>query len=168
VFAPRYRIEHLNRHHDRDAFSCGKPPLDEYLKKHARRHAELGVCVAFVLLDTANEAIAGYYTLSSLSIRLEDLPPTVARRLPPLPIPAVLLGRLAVDTRYQGQKLGAAVLVDALKRAQGHAREVGAVGVVVDAKDEEAKRFYVKFGFEEITPDPSRLFITMKTIAQIP
>jgi GNAT superfamily N-acetyltransferase len=169
VPAAQFRIERLDKHHDRAAFSCGEEPLDRYLREQARKHAELRVAAAFVLFDADEQLIAGYYTLSAVSVLLSDLPEDVAKKLPRYPnIPAGLMGRLAIDERYQGQKVGAVLLVDALKRALGATEEIGAVAVVVDAKNDLAKSFYMHFGFRQFSDDPNRLFIAMKTIGAIP
>ena len=118
----RYVVEPLGRHHDRAAFSCSEASLDQYLKQQARQDVERSLAAVFVLVHRETSRIAEYYTMSALSVELTDLPHDVARRLPRYPIPVTLLGRLAIYERYQGQRLGKALLFDALKRrtSSGH------------------------------------------------
>jgi GNAT superfamily N-acetyltransferase len=163
-----FPVEPLASHHDRQAFTCSVEPLDRYLHQQARQNVEQRVAAVFVLIDTDSGQIAGYYTLSSGSVLLTDLPFDVAKRLPKYPqVPIVILGRLAVSTDRQGQGLGGGLIVDALKRALRHSSDVAAIAVVVDAKDDAAARFYERFGFRRLPDEPFRLFLTMRTIEQL-
>ena len=163
-----HRFEPLGRHHDRAAFSCGNAILDRYLQRQARQDVDRRVAAVFVLLDAETERIVGYYTLSAGAVEPSELPPEVTRRLPPYrALPVVLLGRLAVDARYQGRGFGALLLVDALPRALAHSAQVAAMAVIVDAIDEQARRFYERFGFRRFVDDEDRLFIPMGTIEQL-
>jgi len=111
-------------------------------------------------------AIAGFYTLSATAVDAADLPPDAVRKLPRYPqLPATLLGRLAVDQRFQGQKLGRFLLADAMRRA--HASEIASFAVVVDAKDDGAKRFYEGESFVPLPDRPMTLFRTMADIAAL-
>jgi GNAT superfamily N-acetyltransferase len=119
----------------------------------------------FVLVATESGRVGGYYTLSSGSINLTDLPADVARKLPRYPaVPVVLLGRLAVALEHQGRGFGAALLFDALRRALAQSAQVGAMAVVVDAKGDAARSFYERYGFHRFTDNEYRLFLPMKTI----
>jgi GNAT superfamily N-acetyltransferase len=161
-----YRFEPFGEQHKplRDSFTCGERALEEYLKTRARREMDHRIAVVYVLLDTVGGRIAGYYTLSSLSI---ELPEDMRKGLPKYPrYPATLIGRLAVDERYQGQGLGKRILLDALGRALAGSRAVASYAVIADAKDEQAEAFYSRYGF---LPLPSadaerRLFLPMHTI----
>jgi len=121
----------------------------------------------FVLVDTHANRAAGFYSLSALSVDVADLPSDEARKLPKLPIPATLLGRLAVDSAHQGQKLGQALLFDALVRAYNGRTQVGAMAVIVDAKHGRARAFYEHYQFRRFPTNEYRLFIPMTTIAQL-
>ncbi len=125
------------------------------------------VAVVWVLYDAQDDAIAGYYTLSAASVETTAVPEGEAGRLPRYPhLPVILLGRLAVssDPTYRGRGLGGVLLVDALKRA-AHLRDtIGAVAVVVDAKDVVARGFYEHYGFQRPQDSEWRLFISMGTI----
>ncbi len=151
----------LGAAHDRSRFACGTPALDRYLLERVTQDIRRRVAACFVMLD--GDIVAGYYTLSAASIALEELPHEVARKLPRYPsIPAVRMGRLAVDLKYRGKGLGAALLVNALQRAAKS--EIPAVALTVDAKDETAAAFYRHFGFMQLTNDPLALFLPLAAV----
>ena len=165
----QYVVEPLGRHHDRAGFSCGSEALDRYLREQAGQDVRNYLAAVFVLVDLMARTIAGYYTLSATAVEARELPAALTRRLPRYPLlPAVLLGRLAVDTRYRGRGLGALLLTDALKRSLGLREQVGAMAVVVDAKDDAARAFYERFGFQRFRDEEFRLYAPMGTIARLP
>jgi len=160
--------ERLGKHHDRSTFTSGSASLDHYLRKRAGQDARRRFTAPFVVCAPGTDRVVGYYTLSAISIDVGELPEDTARRLPGYPeVPAILLGRLAVDQAFRGQGLGGWLLVDALKRAYGQSDTVGAAAVVVDAKDEAAAAFYEHYGFQRFPDQPHRLFLPMKTIAKL-
>ncbi|PYE21360.1 GNAT family N-acetyltransferase [Paraburkholderia silvatlantica] len=151
----------LDAHHDRSRFGCGSVALDRYLREQVTQDIRRRVAACFVMLD--GNMVAGYYTLSAASVALADLPHDVARRLPRYPaVPAIRMGRLAVDLNYRGEGYGAALLVNALQRAAGS--EIPAVALAVDAKDEQAAAFYRHFGFMPLTNDSLALFLPLATV----
>jgi GNAT superfamily N-acetyltransferase len=159
------RIEALNAKHDRSAFDSGAEALDRYFRVQAGQDARKNIAAPFVLL-LAGGSIAGYYTLSSTSVQLGELPEKTARKLPRYPlIPATLLGRLAVDRRHQGKGYGRFLLADALHRAVRS--EIASFAVIVDAKDESARRFYERESFLPFPDQPMKLFRPMADIAQL-
>lgn len=163
-----FQIEPLDKRHNRTTFSSGSEPLDRYLQRQASQEARRHVAVTFVLVDTECQALAGYYTLSATSIRLGDLPPEMAGKLPRYPlVPATLLGRLAIDMRYQGKGLGEFLLMDALHRSCTQSQVIAAMAVVVEAKDDQARSFYERYGFICFPDQPYWLFLPMKTIASL-
>jgi ribosomal protein S18 acetylase RimI-like enzyme len=165
---PAFRIEPLGEH-DRAAFSCGVEALDRYLREQASQDARRHAAAPFVLV-TAENRIAGYYTLSANVIRGDDLPAETVKKLkwPPYgELPATLIGRLARDIGFRGQGIGELLLMDALKRAFENVEVVGALAVVVDAKDEEAGRFYAKYGFLSFPDTRERLYLPMKTVEKL-
>ena len=113
------------------------------------------------MYDAANDIVAGYYTLSACEIEPRGLPNEIAKRLPRRPLPATLIGRLATDLRYRGQGLGGMLLVNALTRAANASRGIGAMAVIVDAKANQARGFYERYGFQRFADDPYRLFLPM-------
>lgn len=162
---PEYRVEPLSPHHDRAAFSCGVDQLDRYLREQASQDQRRRVAAVYILSSEGSDIVAGYYTLSSCSIEPSELAPHVAKRLPRYPaLPGTLIGRLAVDQRYQGQGLGTRLLGEALERAYSLSAQVGSVAIVVDAKDEPAARFYERHAFRRFAIQPLRLYLTMATL----
>jgi GNAT superfamily N-acetyltransferase len=163
-----YQFEPLGRHHNRAAFSCGVEALDRYFHQQVGQDQRRGLAAPYVLVDTATRDVLGYYTLSTFAIVPTSLPEALARRLPRYEtVPAILIGRLAVDRRYRGQGLGRLLLVDALLRSLAISQQVGAMAVVVDAKDDAARSFYEQYGFTRFVDHEYRLFLPMATIAQL-
>lgn len=163
---PAFRIEPLGDH-DRAAFSCGVEALDRYLREQAAQDARKRAAAPFVLV-TAENRIAGYYTLSSSIILADDLSPETIRPLkwPRYPeLPATLIGRLARDVAFRGQGIGKLLLVDALKRASR--AEIASLAVIVDAKDDHARQFYIDQGFIPFPDTRNRLFLPMKTVEKL-
>jgi GNAT superfamily N-acetyltransferase len=159
-----YRIEPLSPAHDRAAFRSGVPELDEYFHHQGGQDARRKVAAPFVLVDV-HGSVLGYYTLSAYSIRLDDLPNVIGKRLPRYPlIPATLLGRLAVSAACRGQRLGRFLLMDAFDRSWRNTTEVASVGVVVEALDDAACSFYLHHEFIPLLDHPNRLFLAMATI----
>jgi len=158
-----YSFEPLGDH-DRASFLCGVPELDRYFHLHARQDAKRKVAAPFVMVDQERRVI-GYYTLSAYGIRISELPMELAKKLPKYPLmPATLLGRLAVSQDYRGQKLGAMLLMDALCRSWKNTVEVASIGVVAEAYDDAARKFYLHHEFIYLQEHPSKLFIAMQTI----
>jgi len=152
--------------HDRAAFSCNAEPLDRYLKVTSIDDMGRKVAQVRVICEPDSTVVIGYYSLSATSIELNDLPEKIKKKMPHYnTLPAVLLGRLAVDSKYQGQGVGRRLLVDALRRCfRVSESEMGAIAVLVDAKDENAARFYEHCGFQRFLEGELRLFIPMSKI----
>lgn len=162
------RIHLLTKAHNRSAFACGHEALDRYLQTQAWQDMQRHLAQVFVLVAEDQKTIQGYYTLSAGSMQLAELPAELRRTLPRYPkIPVTLLGRLAVDVRFQGQKLGAFLLVDALARSARQTAEIASLAVVVDAIDEAAVAFYRKFHFLPLPATPRTLFLEMATITKL-
>lgn len=161
----RLVIEPLNNHHDRPGFHCGNASLDDYLRKQAGQDVKRRISRVFVATgQKSGNKIIGYYTLSSLSIELNQLPEKLARKLPGHPVPAALIGRLAVSKNAQGYGVGRMLLVDAIKRTLGVSSEIAIYAVVVDAIDKNAKSFYQQFGFISLGTRVRRLFLPLKSL----
>ena len=142
--------------HDRSCFDCGTPALNRYLREQVSQDIRRRIAACYVALTDASR-IAGYYTLSTASVPLLDLPDALRRKLPRYgAVPAIRLGRLAVDAEFKGQGLGAVLLVHALRRAAN--ADIPAAVLVVDAKDDSAKAFYRHHGFICLTDTPETLF----------
>ena len=162
----RIRTELLSDRHDRQGFSCGVAALDRYLKTQAGPDMRRRVSNCFVATDEATGAILGFYTLAAASIPMTDLPAAEAKKLPRYPtLPAVLLGRLAIDRHWQGRKLGGVLLYDAARRAA--LADPAAFALLVDAKDEAAAAFYRHHGFQPFANHPGSLFLALAAIARL-
>jgi GNAT superfamily N-acetyltransferase len=153
----------LTRAHDRNAFDCGEPPLNNYIQRLALQNDERGIGRTFVAVEAGGTRIPGYYTLATGKVTFENMPAT--RKLPPhMPVPVVLLGRLAVDSASKGSGMGKLLLLHALWRSQQIAAHAGVYAVEVDALHEQAAQFYRKYGFTPLLDDPLHLYLSMKTI----
>jgi predicted N-acetyltransferase YhbS len=152
----------LEAGHDVAAFDCNVPALNNYLKQFALQNQRSQSARTYVV--ARRQEVVGYYTLAAASARREETPARVAKGLAAHPVPVILLARLAVDAREKGKGLGAGLLKDALLRAVQAADIVGCRAVMVHAKDEGAKAFYQRFGFEPSPTDPFQLFLLMKDI----
>ncbi len=149
----------LNALHDRAGFQSGSDPLDRYFREQVSQDIRRRVTACFVAM-TAEQKVAGFYTLASASVLLTDLPEVISKKLPRYPtVPAVRMGRLAVAQEYKGQGLGGALLADALTRAASS--EIAAYALLVDAKDETAAAFYRHHGFIELPEAQGTLFLPL-------
>jgi len=159
---PPFRLAPLGAEHDRDSFDCGEEALDRYFKTQATQDIRRRVANCFVATDSASGLMAGYYTIASAGIPFVDLPPEESRRLPRYPsLPAVRIGRLAVDRKFQGRGLGEMLLLDAMRRSMNLPPAVYAL--LVDAKNDRAVAFYQRYGFRAFASQPRTLFLPMAT-----
>lgn len=157
------------KRHDRNRFHSDVDDLDDYLRHRANQELKSSTAVPYVLADSDEpDRIRGYYTLSSTSANLGELPEETARKLPRYRrVPAILIGRLAVDQRDRGQGVGALLLADAVRRAYATSSAIGAALVVVEALDEDAVAFYQHHGFRMLPDNSGQLFITMREASRI-
>lgn len=160
--------ELLDKKHNRKDFDCDKGLLNDYLKNQARQDVKRKLSACFVLADSETKVIQGYYTLSNNSIPLSSFSEQIQNKLPKSykSIPTTLLGRLAIDKKYQGNGIGKILLIDALKRSYGISNEIGSFGIIVDPIDDEAKSFYQKYDFIEL-PDSKKMFIATQTLKEL-
>jgi GNAT superfamily N-acetyltransferase len=154
-------IEKLSRGHDLSSFHCGKPSLDDWLRRFALTN-QLSDSARTYVLHRDNKVL-GYYSLAAGSVRLEESPPRIAKGLAKHPIAVILLACLAVDRALQGKGIGKILLADALSRAAA-AKIIGARAILVHALDEEAAASYRKFGFEVSPLDSKQLALLMKDL----
>lgn len=140
---------------DVSTFDCGAASLNDWLRTRALKNETTGASRTFVSIDSETSVVAGYYCLSASSLLLEGTPGSVRRNMPD-PIPVILIGRLAVDQAFKGMGLGASLLQHALLKGLEASRIVGARAFIVDALDDDAERFYSKFGFALMPPASKR------------
>jgi len=157
-------IASLNAAHDRAGFHCNVEALDHYLHKQAGQDIRRRISRVFIAsLPNRPKAVVGYYSLSTLSIELSQLPEKLARKLPKHPIPAALIGRLAVSKNARGYGVGKMLLVDAIKRTLSVSDQIAIYAVVVDAISGNARDFYEQFGFTHLGDNSHRLFLPLKS-----
>lgn len=148
--------------HDRQGFECGVAALDDYLRRFAEQHRRRGISSVYVLTDSAQpERILGYYTLSAAEVDGERLSEADRKKLPRYPVPCFRMGRLACRTEQRGQGLGKLLLACAVDRCLLARRQVAAYALVVDAKDDVAKAFYLHFGFKALQDAPLALYLPL-------
>lgn len=153
------QIQALTGGHKRQSFDCGRVELNDWLAKIARQHQNKGLSKTFVaVLDDAPADILGYYALTLTEVNTEALPEPVRKKLPRL-IPGVRLGRLAIDRRHQGKRLGELLLMDAMQRVRAIREHAGVVGLFIDAIDEQAAGFYQHYGAVSFVDAPLKLFL---------
>lgn len=160
---PPFIIEPLTARHNHEAFDCGEESLNDFLKRFARQNDEKDLGRTYVAVKSGEPYIYGYYTIASGAVRFDAIPD----KLPRYPIPVAHLGRLAVDKAARGQKLGLALLADALRRAVTIADHLGIYAVEVYALTENAREFYLKFGFTELLDDRLHLYLTIKKLRKL-
>jgi predicted GNAT family N-acyltransferase len=163
------KIESLDsRKHNRNDFCCGKDSLDNYIRKQASQDLKKRVSTVFVLIDEPDNNVLAYYTLSTYTVDISVLNSAFAKRLPRYPqLPATLLGRLAVDRRQTGKRYGELMLIDALYRALDASVQVASLAVVAEALDEVALNFYLKYGFQQFSDNPMKLYFPMKSVEEL-
>ncbi len=159
-------FERLADHHDREAFSCGAAELDEYFRKYARQNASKGVAAVFVLVPQAGSpTVLGFYTLSATAVDAGKLPDEFLKKLPRYQhLPATLIDRLARSAGRPGRGIGEKLLINALRRSAKNSDIIGSLAVVEDAKNDEAKEWYLKYGFRELKGHAHRLYLPMQSI----
>lgn len=152
----------LSEKHGIENFDCGNGFLNDWLKKYALVNSRANSAKTFVVCE--HQEVIGYYSLAMGSVDYEEATPRIKKGLARHPIPVVVLARLAVDLRYQKQRIGVSLLKDALLRALTVSEHIGARAVFVNAKDENSKNFYERQGFRPLPSDSLKLLILIKDI----
>jgi GNAT superfamily N-acetyltransferase len=151
--------EPLNGGHRLEAFDCGEPLPDEWLRKRALGNQVSGASRTFVVADVSAR-VMGYYALAPGAVAHQAATRTVRRNMPG-PVPVLVLGRLAVDRQAQGMKLGAGLLQDAVRRARGVSADAGIRALLVHTSSERARQFYLHYGFQASTLHPMTLMLRL-------
>jgi GNAT superfamily N-acetyltransferase len=157
-------VKALSREHDRTVFDCGHDDLNAFLRQFAGQNEDRGLSRTFVMTEAGQSQVIAYHSISSGAVSFEEMP---ERRLPRYPIPVVHLGRMAVDLRYQGHRLGEFLLMDALRRARLVSEQIGVYAVEVRAIDELARKFYLKYGFTELKDDRLHMYLPISVIRKL-
>lgn len=158
-------VEKLRFDHETEAFDCGKAELNRFLSRFAFVNQRANTAQTYVVCRGTQ--VVGYYSLTVGQADHKDAPARISQGMARHPIPLMILARLAVDGREQGQRLGAALLKDALLRCAAAADIAGIRALFVHAKDEEATAFYRHFNFQPSPTDPHHLFLLMKDLSRM-
>jgi len=158
-------IEKLRSDHDTDAFDCGKPELNNFLKRFAFSNQRSNLSQTYVI--SRNNQVIAYYSLTVGNVEHKNAPRRIVEGAGQYPVPVMVLARLAVSQEEQGKGVGVALLKDALKRTANAADIAGIRAFIVHAKDDGSRSFYEKFDFLSSPTDPLHLFLLMKDILRI-
>jgi GNAT superfamily N-acetyltransferase len=157
--------EPIHKRHNRETFDCGEEPLNEFLRRYARKSHELGGAKTFLAIDdTEDKIILGFYSLSPASVAYTRTPDAAKRGLARHDVPGFRLARLAVDHKFQGQGIGGQLLLAAGRRCLRAAAEVGGVVLVIDAKNERVAEWYASYGAAPLLDAPLSLVLPLATI----
>ena len=164
---PAWEVRRLDKTCDRASFDCGKPELNRWLREYAGQHERRDLARTYAAMRPGEAAVLGYYSLSNHKVAFDVLPEEEAKGLPAVDVPVILLGRLAVDKTVQGKGLGGWLLMDALRRTAFIAQHVGVRAVEIHALDDDARRFYLKYGFVTLRDDRRHLFMSMRVVRKL-
>jgi GNAT superfamily N-acetyltransferase len=152
--------EPLRPHHSLEGFDCGKPALNDWLLRHAQQAQSSGSAKTFVVAE--DDRVAGYFSLTVGQVDTLEAPERLRKGMGQCPVPVVILARLAVDQRYRGRGLGAGMLKDAIRRTLLIAEQAGVRALLTHPIDEDAARFYRRFGFEASPLREQQLLLLLK------
>ena len=155
----------LTAAHDLTDFDCGKSVLSDWLRSRAWKNEGRGGSRTYVVCD--GNQVVGYYAIAAGAIARERAPSQLGRNMPD-PLPVLLIARLAVDTRYQGKRIEAGLLKDALLRCLNASKEIGASAVLVHALDDDAVAFYLQYRFKPFPAEPRTLYLPISHVAAGP
>jgi GNAT superfamily N-acetyltransferase len=162
---PDWLEQPIARNHDRAAFDCGEPELNEFLRRHARQNHEKGAAKTFVAISKSDgKTILGFYSLCPASLEFARTPETIRKGLARHDVPVFRLGRLAVSRSFQGQGLGGQLILAAGRRCVLAATEVGGVAILIDAKNERVAKWYSSYGAVSLLDAPLSLLLPLATI----
>ncbi|MGE3467370.1 MAG: GNAT family N-acetyltransferase [Pyrinomonadaceae bacterium] len=159
-----FTIEPIAERHSTKGFDCGEAELNSFLSRFALKNDSNDIGRTYVAVRPNEVEVMGYYTISSGTVKFEQLP--LELKLPKYPIPTAHMGKLATDRSVQGQGLGEALLFDALARVDSASREIGIRVVDLIALNEKARSFYLQYGFQELIDDPMRLYLKIETVRE--
>jgi GNAT superfamily N-acetyltransferase len=153
---------------NRSCFDCGIRELNDYLQRYAKQNHQKGIAKTWVIVNTNNPKIpVGYYSLSMAEIQRDNLSDEIKKGLPRYSLPVVRIAKLAVDQDSQGQRLGELLLVDIFQGSIKISQDIGFIGFLVDAINEKAKQFYLKYGFIPLIYSPLSLFLPINSLKRL-
>jgi GNAT superfamily N-acetyltransferase len=162
-----WEIQKFDRSYDRSKFDCGTPLLTDWLTRQVSQYERRDLSRTYVAVRFDEKKVLGYYAISNHRVSFESLPRDQAKGLPKIDIPVMLLGRLAVDKTVQGEGLGSFLLIDALRRAVRISDQIGIRAVEVNAIDNSARKFYLRYGFVPLRDDSHHLFLPIRVIRKL-
>jgi predicted GNAT family N-acyltransferase len=159
-------IVKFNKKYNRHQFDCGVETLNKYIKEYVSSHVKNNITACYLAIE--HENVIGYFTLSASSMSLTDLSEDLKKKMPRYPsIPVFLVGRLAVDKIFHGQRLGEKLLVNILEKCLELSDLVGAYAIIVDVQNDKAKTFYQKYGFKSFEDKQNSLYIPLSTVKKL-
>lgn len=165
---PHYIFTKLAKEHNKASFDCGIPQLNQYIAEQAGQDMKRHVAITYVLSEQFSDEIMGYHTLSATNIELKNLSNQEMKKLPRYPLlPATLIGRLAIDIKYQKKGIGQLVLMHALKLSLENSNQIASMATIVEAKNDKAIQFYKHFGFSQFPDTPNKLYLSMGTVLKM-
>ena len=150
--------------HDVRNFDCGNAALNEFLIKYALANTSAGIARTYVTTSINQPVVVGYFSIAAGSVERAAAPERIAKGTPQHPIPNALTARLAVDLKFQGQKIGPGLLKHALLKILEASRAIGIRAVLVHAKNQRAADFHAKYGFVPSPVDPFQMMLMMKDV----
>jgi len=165
-FPEGFRLERLEKRHPRARFRSGVAEVDRWLARNALQHQKKRLSVTRALLDES-DGIAGYYTLATGQVSFGDLPPDISGKLPKRNLPVALLAWLGVASSYQGRGIGSRLFAQALNDCHSAGETFAFVAVIIDCLNDDAKRFYQRWDFEEMPGHPYRLFLSARLLEKL-
>lgn len=163
---PPFRVEALASH-DRSAFCCGNDRIDKYFRETVTQDVKRGYVKCFVAIEVETNKLAGFYTLTSNSVPLTQIPDDLKKKMPRYPsVPVVLISWLGRHVDFRGRGLGEALMFDAIKAIA--TTVVGSHAIIVDAIDDKAMKFYRGYGFASLSLDtPRRMYVPVATALKV-
>lgn len=164
----RWRLQALSPNHRREDFDCGNSLLNDWFRLRATQWQRKGLARCYVATRSDSSLALGFHALSGHHVSYGALPSDLAKGMPRIDVPVILIGRLAVDLRFQGDGLGRHLLMDALARSLRLSHLLGIRAVEVDAIDDRARAFYLQYGFRSLEDDPGHLFLPLSVARKLP
>lgn len=158
----KFEISVLANRHDRSTFDCGDISLNNWLRQFASQNARRGIAVTYALTPLGDSRVIGFFSISCHAVTVEKIPPEHSKGLPNYAVPMILVGKFALDRHFQGQGLGRDLLVDVVRRCAELSTRVGVRGIEVDAIDEAARDFYLRYQFTSLVDNPNHLFLPIE------
>jgi GNAT superfamily N-acetyltransferase len=165
---PPWHEAPISKRHNREAFDCGDPAVNDFLRLYARQMHDQGGAKTFLAIRDDNAPpILGFYSLSPASVEFSRAPAVLKRGLARHDVPVFRLGRLAVHLSIQGKGLGGQLLLSAGRRCLRASQDVGGVALLIDAKNDGVASWYAGYGALPLLDTPLSLLLPLATIRTV-